>query len=442
MIKLFRYMKMSAVDWLEKITLPASVYSHVEPFFAVFGRRKLSNNFPHEVRKILVVQPDLIGDVLLTAPFLRELRAAFPAAWITLVVEPGVFDLVELCPHVDEIFQYDCKNWRLYWRWKFCFTAAWLSLRQLFWRRFDMAIFPHWDVDHYYGTMVAYLSGATYRLSYSEAVNHDKRVINKGYNILLTHALEEPFMRHEVEHNLYILRALGLNIHSEAPEIWLGDKDEAFADSFLQAYSSKNRPLIAICTGGSHPCKRWPVDRFLAVAQWLIAEYDAAILLVGSAADSPVAEILQANLQERVINATGRATLRQSAALIKRCKFYVGNDTGPMHMAAAVSLPVVAISCHHVTASPLKAYSPTRFGPWGVPHRVLQPAEALDRCATSGQAEDGTSFCACCISDRPHCILGVTIEAVKQAVSELIGEDANPRTITGRKPQYSGAATS
>ena len=417
---MIRSLKLKIVSFLERITLPENVHCMVEEFFELFGRRQPLKDFSYHYKRILVIQPDLIGDVVLTSPLLRELRAHYPASWITLVVEPHTLNLVEHCPYVNEVLTYDCKKWRLYWRWKFCFSAAWLSLRHLIWRKFDLAIFPHWDIDHFYATMLAYLSGAIYRISYSERVTADKQNSNRNYNLLLTHALEEGVIRHEVEQKLFVLKSIGCEPASDHLEIWLTRNDELFAQRFLQGHQyNSTSPLIAMCLGGSHLRKHWPSDRFLEIARWLIDTYDAKILLVGNLADRQAGKLLK-ELGDKVIDSTGKTTIRETAALLKYCQLYVGNDTGPMHLAAAMAVPAVAISCHPLEAADSRAYSPKRFAPWKVRHKVLQPPFAFDVCATSGKLENGLSFCDYCISDRAHCILGVTVEAVKAAVVDIL----------------------
>ena len=109
-----------------------------------------------------------------------------------------------------------------------------------------------------------------------------------------------------------------------------------------------------------------------------------------------------------IINVVGKATLRQTGAFLKRCHLYVGNDAGPMHLAVAAGVPVIEISCHPLDGSQWHPNSPKRFGPWGVLHRVLQPLNALVPCSEG------------CIADRAHCILDISVEQVKQAISSLL----------------------
>jgi ADP-heptose:LPS heptosyltransferase len=109
-----------------------------------------------------------------------------------------------------------------------------------------------------------------------------------------------------------------------------------------------------------------------------------------------------------VINAVGQTSLREAGALLTRCHLFVGNDAGPMHLAAAAGLPVIEISCHPLGGSTGQVNSPARFGPWRVPHVILRPAKAMDPCSDA------------CISHLAHCIQGVSIEQVKEAMTRLL----------------------
>jgi len=100
--------------------------------------------------------------------------------------------------------------------------------------------------------------------------------------------------------------------------------------------------------------------------------------------------------------------LGASAALLKRCRLYIGHDTGAMHIAAAVGVPVVEISCHPKTGSPYSWNAPERFGPWGVPCRVLRPERPLPPCREE------------CDAREPHCITQITAEEVLEAAESLL----------------------
>ncbi|MBI3090856.1 MAG: glycosyltransferase family 9 protein [Candidatus Tectomicrobia bacterium] len=358
---------------------------------------------------LLVVRLDEIGDVVLTSAFLRELRRNAPDSWITLVVKPDVYNLVELFPYVNEVLTYDWRVARyaapLQRRWR----ALWLSYRHLWRRRFDMAIVPRWDADYYHAVFLAYVSGADLRVGYSENVSDHKRQVNRGYDRLLTHPLTDRTLKHSVEHNLEVIRFLGGKVQKDHLELWLGCEDEAFAERALRTHGVRTDDLLIGFGPGSRSPKRiWPLSGFVELSHRLGKEYDARIIVVGGSGEEPLGQELQKQLGAKVINAVGKATLRQTAALLKRCHVYVGNDSGPMHLAAAAGVPVVEISGHPKDGASEHPNSPLRFGPWGVPHIVLQPEAARMPCIDA------------CTAAKAHCILAITVEQVRAAVSQLL----------------------
>ncbi len=412
---------------------PQMAYFVGEPFFWLLGLRRNAKKVDFfKAKRVLVVRVDEIGDVVLSTPFLRELRRNLPDAWITLVVKPSAHNLVELCPYVNEVLTYE---------WKTLLTDEqklkdWvmLMLRHMralelalfhFWhRRFDLAILPRWDTDHYNATFLAYFSGAHWRVGYSEKVNDHKRRFNSGYERLLTHVLSNNRLKHEVERNLDILRFLGGMVKEEWLELWISPEDETFEEQVLSPHGGRLEDLlVAIGFGAREPKRMWPITNFVELGIWLKREYDSRILVVGEKREQPLGQELKRQIGDAVINIAGRATLRQTVALLRRCQLCVSNDAAPMHMAAVAGVTVIEISCHPKNGSMLHVNSPKRFGPRGVPHIVLQPETALPPCS------DGCNY------GRAHCILGVTVEEVKRAFVALLS-DQDGRVVTGRVRQH------
>jgi len=393
---------------------PKVTYFFGEIFFKLISMRSLSKRDLNltKVKKILVIRLDEIGDVVMTTPFLRELRRNLPNAWITLAVKPQVYNLVELCPYVNEVLVYDWHVPRLFKPLQRHWRALRLARKHLWKRRFDLAILPRWDTDDYHATFVAYFSGAPWRVGYSEKVNVQKRRFNKGYDRLLTHVLEDDTLKHEVAHNLDVIRFLGGTIQEDRLEIWVGGEDEAFAEQVLINHNVGGEELlVGLGPGAGSPKRKWPLDSFLEIGNWLVKEYRAKLLIIGGSSDRDLGQILKQHLGDSVINMAGLTTLRQAAALLKHCRLFVGNDAGPIHMAAAVGTPVVELSCHPATGSPYSTNSPNRFGPWSVKNIVLQPDKPTPPCQEM-----------CVIDSQPHCILGITVEQVKRSIEAMIEE--------------------
>lgn len=393
-----------------RVLSPEGTVLYCEPLFRCMGYRQSTVMFDlSQVRRVLVIRLDEIGDVVLTTPFLRELRRNLPEAWITLVVKPQVYNLVELCPYVDEVLTYD---WRAKGRWadlRRHGRALRLAWRHLWQRRFDLAILPRWDTDYYHGTFLLYFSGALWRVGYSETVNERKRRNNKGFDRLLTHPLNDSELKHEVEHNLDVIRYLGGQVQDDRLELWLSAEDESFAERFLTNHGVKPGDLLVGLAPGAGASKRmWPIDRFAQLGFWLQEAYNARLLVVGGPGEVPLGKDLERALGASVVNAVGRTTLRQAAALLKCCRLFVGNDAGPMHLAAAVGVPVVELSCHPRSGSSWSVNSPLRFGPWGSSHTVLQPSTPRPPCLEE------------CVAKSSHCIWGITVEQVEQAVARQL----------------------
>jgi len=394
-------------SWISFFTSPKTTFHAGELFFTLIGLRKKRRKIDlTQVKRVLVVRVDEIGDVVMTSPFLRELRQLIPQAHITLVVKPAVYNLVELCSYVDEVLTYDwqtgdprTRNLRLHWR-----------ALKLFWKyywkdRFDLAILPRWDADRHYATFVTYFSGAPSRVGYSENVNTLKQKLNHSLDLLLTHPINDPVQKHEVEHNLDVVRFLGGQIQDDKLELWTDERDETWANAFLiEKGIKKDDFLIALSPGTRQPRKEWPVDRFAELSAWLQQEYQAKILVLGAKEEESLGNKLVKRLGSFVINALGRTTLRQTTALLKRCQLFVGNDTGPMHLAGALGVPVVAVFCHPEGGSDSSSNSPARFGPWQSPCVIVQPKNSTLPCMEE------------CSAEEPHCILGVTVEQVKNAL--------------------------
>lgn len=418
------------IHWVVSIlTSPALIYFAGEILFRLKGMRAKGNKTViSQFKRVLVVRLDRIGDVVLTTPFLRELRINLPDAWISLVVNPAVYNLVEQCPYVNEVLIYD---WNAHGRpvqLRRHVRALKFAWKHLWRRRFDMAILPRWDTDFYNGTFLGYFSGATWRVGYSENVNETKSRQNNNYNRLLTHIMDEGIPKHEVLHNLDMIRFLSGTVQENHLELWVSDEDKVFARKILAEHGVQPGELVVGLSpfSGDSPLKQWPVGHLIELIYWLRMKYKSRILVIGG----PSEEALGWEFEEKlgysvIINVIGRTTLRQMAALLECCHLYVGNDAGPMHVAAAMGIPVVALfgsSCHH------------RFGPWGNNHEILWLGFHCSPCSNTyhhnrfwlgfhcGPSSNTHHHNRCrnCIFDQPYCMVNINVEQVKGAVNHIL----------------------
>ncbi|OGW74810.1 MAG: hypothetical protein A2Z72_06010 [Omnitrophica bacterium RBG_13_46_9] len=401
----------------------------MEPFFWFLGLRGKNRDVgAGSAKRILVVRLDSIGDLVLTTPFLRELRRNSPGSFITLIVDPRALNLVDICPYVDEVLTYDWRARGSFKKLKKCFRAVNFSAFNLWEKRFDLAITPRWGTDYYHGSFLAYISGARDRIGYSEYTSADKRRLNRGYDNFITHLITDgpheatrfcgvsdcgvPFreapqyrwhtVKHEVVRNLDVIKFLGREPSGDDLELWIEDSDKVFAGEILRKYEVKSgEALVCFGVGSQEPKKIWPIGYFADLGAWLIKEYGVRILLLGNEQEKPLGERMEKDLKEGpVINMIGNTTLRRAAALIKHCKAYIGNDNGLMHISAAMGIPVVEASCWPKSGSLFGEDSPCRFGPWKVKNIVVSSQKI------AGSKDNGISR--------------VTVEEMKKAVREIL----------------------
>lgn len=369
---------------------------------------KQRGHMPISRANVLIVRLDAIGDLVLFSPFLREMRRSVPDCRVTLVVNPSTYNLVELCPYVDEVFACEIPtNGRVDYFRQFVAGVKLLAGR-LRSRRFDVALLPRWDADYYGAAFLVALSGAPVRMAYSQSVAPWKQRVNIGHDKLFTHVLaSDGTVKHEVERNLDFLRFVGGLAEDHRLEVWVGPEDEAYADCVMRRLG-RSEFLVALGPGSREPKKCWPVVSFCRFGEWLAQSYGARLIVVGGPAEEGVGEALESRVGARVLNLAGSTTLRQVAAVLRRCHMFVGNDSGVLHIAAAVGLPVVQISCHPKEGSDESPYSPVRFGPWGVPSVIVQPDKATSPCRDY------------CDANEPHCIRAVTVDDVQNAFIRLL----------------------
>ncbi len=359
-------------------------------------------------KNILVIRQDSIGDLVLTSAFLRELRRSNAGAQITLVVDPNLINLVELCPHVNHVLGAELS---------FCgatvnlgrvLEAMRVSQGPLRASRFDLALIPRWDADLYHSAYLSNFSGARERVAYSEDVSAWKSAVNRGFDLLLTRAIHDRAPKHELERNLDLLRFAGGTIREKHLELWLSADDRETTRCMLELGGvSASDLIVALGVGAAHRRRRWPLARFIEVGRFLEAKYGAKIAVVGGPEDYQFGHRVKVAIPGAV-NSCGRLSLRQTAALLERAQLTIANDSGPMHLAAAAGSTVLEISCHPKSCDANHENSPVRFGPWTDEHLVLQPESTTEPCKLG------------CEQNHAHCILRVSAEEAKAGAESLL----------------------
>ncbi len=269
------------------------------------------------VKKILLIRRDAIGDVILTTPALRAVRHAFPHALIHLLVSEQCRDLVSANPNIDRLL---------------------IDHHDRIEGDYDCAIAFHAGYAH---NRITHESGARVRVGFR----------GSGGSFFLTHALDDDRatrIRHEVDSALEAVAVIGCRVDDKQSEVSVTEAGERFAVRFFRdARVSVNRPVVVMHPGARQAYVRWKKEGFAEVADTLIREYEAAVIFTGSDGERRLVEEIISLMAQKAVSAAG-IRLTETVSLIKRCSLYVGNVTGPMHIAAALEVPVVAIfGCAH-----------------------------------------------------------------------------------------------
>lgn len=370
-----------------------------------------SNHRGQQVRKILVTRMDGLGDLVMTGPFLRELRRSQPKAYITVVVKPEYREVVALCPYINSVLCFDSSpGYQAGASYQFLCDIIDFAQNNLWHQEFDLCLTPRFDVDEFFDGFLCLVSGAPQRCGFAENVTPWKALRNKGYNAIYQQVVPDLGLAHEVERSLSMISYLFGDYQSNKLEGWIDRSDALFAERVL---SGLQGPIAAISAGRYEDRRYWPVERYAELLQWLFEQYGFSFVLLGSEWEQEPASRLKALLSPvPTMDLTGKTRIRQMLAVLYRCGLYIGRDTGTKHLAAAAGVPVVEISCHSRAVSPTAIPSPMRYGPWGVPRVVVQPEFALPPCNQS------------CSKNNAHCIMSISVAQVHTAIEELMARNA------------------
>jgi len=285
-------------------------------------------NHTMEHRRILITRLKFIGDIVLTTPLIRSVRNRYPDAFIAYLGGKEGVSLLEHNPCLDEIVPYDFARPTFLEQPKVAF-----ALRR---RKFDLSIDLFGNPR---SALLTYMSGARVR------VGPDRSGRGRLYTIRVP---EDPSPVTAIGFHNRSLRAAGIEPTAERTEIFLTDDERREAGIFLRWQGSTGesrggaRPLVGLHPGATWPAKRWPPEKFAALAELLAAKSRADVIVTAGPGDRDAAAAFS-----RACTSSARVLpvlpLRQLAAVIAQCRVYVSNDAGPMHIAAAVGTPTVGL---------------------------------------------------------------------------------------------------
>lgn len=319
---------------------------------------------PH---RLLFIRTDRLGETILNVPAMAALKAAFPRASLTALVHSDLAPLIRRLPIVDEV---RCAPSLEGWR------AMWHFSRGLRKAHYDLAVVSNPRKDLH---LAVWLAGIPVRVGY-----------RRKWGGLLTHAIEDRKAlgaRHEVEYNRDLVRLLDVPVGLPDWPWPFFEPEQRELARLLEPWrvepEARQRPLrsskseegwVVVHPWTSNPRKQWPLERFRELMGALQQRAGVTMALIGAHSALPLSFLdveagswkLETGNWKGIVDLTGKLSLPQLAALLQRTRVLVSNDSGPMHLAASLGTPVVALFGTEDEGS-----HPTRWGPWGATHTVI-----------------------------------------------------------------------
>ncbi|MDP2928048.1 MAG: lipopolysaccharide heptosyltransferase II [Candidatus Omnitrophota bacterium] len=365
---------------------PVDVLIQVKSMLANKGDGSLYQGIEHEKRtvpgilyhRILIVRTDRLGDVLLSTPVIKALRQKFPQGYISMMVSPYTKDVLDGNPALDEIIAFDKDAKDKCWLATLKFAGL---LRK---KKFDLAIVLHPTTRMH---LLTFLAGIPKRLGY-----------DRKFGFLLTDRIKHTKQygqKHESEYALDLIRYLGIQPQDKTLFMPIKQESEKWVDVlFSQAGIRDSDKLLVIHPTASCHSRIWPGERFAEVADKLAQKYGFKVVIISGPKDMQKAQEVIKNMRIKALNLAGKTSISQLASLLRRCQLFISTDSGPMHMASALGVPVITIFGRSQAG-----LSPQRWGPLGEKNRILHKTVGCTICLAHNCQKDFACLKATSVED-------------------------------------------
>lgn len=328
--------------------------------------------------------------MILTIPFLRNLRKAYPDAQIDMLVSPNSGEVIENCPYVNNFIYFDTNRKHKYEQGKGKRKTFWHYVKQLRKERYDKA----------YVLKRSFSSAALCFFSnIKERIGYDTE--SRGF--LLTKKVKYNEEKHESLCFLDVLEVEGIKTKDTYLENWIKEENRNKVLSLFEKYGlEKNTKIAVINATATNEDKVWDIKNFIQIIEYLSNEKNIQVLFIGAPSDKEIYDNLQYSQELKIkpINLCGEVNIKDSLALLKEVDFLIGNDSGNLHMASSVGTPVIGL------------YGPMPFEKW----KALGDRNILLKADLP---------CMPCHLRKPcpnnkACMNNISIDDVKHAIDNLI----------------------
>ncbi len=287
--------------------------------------RKNADDILSKIDKILVIRTAYLGDILMTLPILKPLKERWPGASITFACSREGAALLYGNSFIDRVV-----NLNPFWFYRSSSGEYLGFLAAMRKERFDLIIEARGDIREIF-LLVAPLKGR-FKVSYGFG----------GGAYLLTHTVPFKEVKHRVAYHLDIAGYLGCPTDRIEKRIFLSGHEKADTDRLMARHGIES-PFAAVHPGARLPLKMWQPEKYARLADRVAGHYGMPVVLLGSPAERALARAVAKDLKSRHINLAGALDLRQLAGVLSRAALFLCNDSAPMHMAAAMDTPTVAV---------------------------------------------------------------------------------------------------
>lgn len=346
-------------------------------------------------KKILVVRYRFIGDMILTIPFLRNLRNAYPESEIDMLVSPNSGEVIENCPYVNNFIYFDTTRKHKYEGKDGEKKSFWYYVKLLRHNKYDKVYILKRSLS---SALLCFLAGIRERIGYD----------TEHRGILLTKKLPYDNNKHESLCMLDVLEKDSIKVNDTYLENWI---DECSENKIKQIFEENNITedtlKVVVNVTASNPWKMWPLDNFAQIIKYLSNEKNVQVFYTGAAFDRKIYENLGIEnlLRIKPINLCGEITLKEMLALLKKMDFVIGNDSGVLHMASSVNTKVIGI------------YGPMPFQKWkalGNENILLKADLDCMPCSLKGKCHKNKA-----------CLNSISVDDVKSAIDKMLKIDRN-----------------
>ncbi|MBW3632237.1 MAG: glycosyltransferase family 9 protein [Chloroflexi bacterium] len=369
-----------------------------------------------EARRVLAVRLDNLGDVLVTTPAIHAIRESLPEASVTLLASPIGAQAGRLNPDVDEVIVHSAP-WMDPWnRLPLDPARESRAIARLSEGSYDAAvIFTSFRQSPLPAAYMCYLAGIPLRLAAS---------IDGPGSLLTTRHRHPERMMHEVERGLDLVAAVGIQASDDRLVLKVPDSAREEINRFVTCA----RPLIVVHPGCSMPARTYPWEMYVDVIDTLVRDLEARVVVTGADDERPLVDTILAHVdpwtRANVVTAAGSLAFPAFCALIEAADLVVTNNTGPMHMSAALGTPVVAL---FALTNP-----PEQWGPWRVPHRMLWHEVPCRLC----YSRVCPTTHACLREVHPRDVVQAAAELLAETDRNVAADDLAAREpiLTGQRP--------